>query len=305
MRSLSKRRGFTLIELLVVIAIIAILIGLLLPAVQKVREAAARMKCTNNLKQIGLALHSYHDTLKSLPPAYIDRNADPNSDASLDVGPGWGWAALILPYLEQTNVYNQINFNQTVGTSAIGRTALPIFLCPSDVQSPTFQVQGTSAVVALGNYVACNGTLETSSYPGNNTGAFLRNSHTRFADITDGLSNTILAGERSGNHALATWAGAVPGGLVPALMAPGPAPFDPLGQAESAQALVVSHGNRTHVPSADMPIWDADTFYSRHTGQGANFLFGDGSVHFLSSAVNGITFENLCSIADGNPLADY
>src|SRR5271168_3490770 len=104
----NRRRGFTLIELLVVIAIISVLIGLAQPAVQKVREAAARVSCTNNLKQIGLGLHSYHDAMSYFPPGYIDGNTDPNSTPDNDVGPGWGWASFLLPYLEQQNVYNQI-----------------------------------------------------------------------------------------------------------------------------------------------------------------------------------------------------
>src|SRR5437868_6791709 len=116
MRTRSPRRGFTLIELLVVIAIIGVLIGLLLPAVQKIREAASRIQCTNNLKQIGLALHSYHNTNGSFPPGYIDGNTDPASTPDNDVGPGWGWAAFLLPYLEQGNAFNQINFSQPVGS---------------------------------------------------------------------------------------------------------------------------------------------------------------------------------------------
>src|SRR5947209_4688707 len=135
MRSASARRAFTLIELLVVIAIIAVLVGLLLPAVQKVREAAARSQCANNLKQIGLALHSYHDANNCFPPGYIDGNKNRNSTPDNDVGPGWGWAAFLLPYIEQGNVYNQINFSQGVGlgsNTAMPQIALKIYQCPSD-----------------------------------------------------------------------------------------------------------------------------------------------------------------------------
>src|SRR5476649_165506 len=110
------RKGFTLIELLVVMAIIGILVALLVPAVQKVRESAARLQCTNNLKQIGLALHSYHGANKQFPPGYVDGNTDPASTPDNDVGPGWGWASFLLPYLDQGSLFSQINFSQPVGT---------------------------------------------------------------------------------------------------------------------------------------------------------------------------------------------
>src|SRR5580704_13836676 len=113
--SSRAKRGFTLIELLVVIAIIAVLIALLLPAVQQAREAARRTQCKNNLKQIGLALFNYHDACKTFPPGYVDQNGNPNLTPDNDLGPGWGWASFLLPYVDQGNTYNQINFNQGVG----------------------------------------------------------------------------------------------------------------------------------------------------------------------------------------------
>src|SRR5215831_1689106 len=157
------RSGFTLVELLVVIAILAILIGLLLPAVQKVREAAARSQCTNNLKQIGLALHNYHDVYKGFPPGYVDLNTDPNSTPDNDQGPGWGWATFLLPYLEQDNVYKQINLGVTVGTGVnaqISQYALTIYQCPADPYQDAFPVYDSSfsapvTKLAHSDYVAC------------------------------------------------------------------------------------------------------------------------------------------------------
>jgi prepilin-type N-terminal cleavage/methylation domain-containing protein/prepilin-type processing-associated H-X9-DG protein len=332
-----SRPGFTLIELLVVIAIIAILIGLLLPAVQKVREAAARLQCTNNLKQIGLALHAYHDALKRFPPGYIDGNTDPNSTPDNDVGPGWGWATFLLPYIEQDNLYKQINLNVGIGVGpnvAVSQAPLVIYQCPSDGLQDPFPVYDSSftkpiATVAHGNYVGNNGWVECFGGAGGNpqpgpsadglngrygsagVGLFWRNSKTKIANITDGTSNTIIVGERSSNHSPSTWTGAITGGRCPAWMAiQPPTPYSPppgpaYDNADFGEAFCLAHGNGTHLPSADFPIFDPDTFYSQHAGQGANFLFGDGSVHFLTSGINPQTYQFMCTIAGGEVIGDW
>src|SRR5580693_8105777 len=114
-RARRPRQAFTLIELLVVIAIIAVLVSMLLPAVQQAREAARRSQCRNNLKQIGLALHNYEGSYRVFPPGYVDFNFNPNNTPDTDLGPGWGWATFLLPYMDQSPLYNQINFNVGVG----------------------------------------------------------------------------------------------------------------------------------------------------------------------------------------------
>ena len=141
----SRTKGFTLIELLVVISIIAVLIALLLPAVQSAREAARRAQCVNNLKQIGLGLFNYESANGVFPPGYIDYQNNPIFTPDLDMGPGWGWAAMLLPYVEQQPLYNAINFSLgiTVASnpaSAANSTAvvvtLGVFQCPSDGYNP-------------------------------------------------------------------------------------------------------------------------------------------------------------------------
>src|SRR5438132_10712239 len=196
---MKTRRGFTLIELLVVIAIIAVLIGLLLPAVQKVREAANLVSCKNNLKQIGLAMHHYHDSRGTFPVGYYDPTPWPQTDN----GPGWGWGAYLLPYLEQDNLYNQINFKLDVGDPAnavIRTTFLKSFICPSDFTPALFTLTdgGTNSwELAPGNYVACNGNDGCDDFTTPpHTGPFLRTTKgLRLADITDGLSNNLLIGD--------------------------------------------------------------------------------------------------------------
>jgi prepilin-type N-terminal cleavage/methylation domain-containing protein/prepilin-type processing-associated H-X9-DG protein len=284
MPSHSDRRAFTLIELLVVIAIIAVLIGLLLPAVQKVREASARTQCGNNLKQIGLAAQGYHDAQQSLPPGYVA--AAPYNDGATDTTPGWGWAAFLLPHLEQDNLFRGINFNlpvQDPQNAAAVQTMLPVFLCPSDLTPATaFVVPDAFGAPVLKaaptSYAGCVGGDESATDDPTGLGVFYRNSRVRLLDVKDGTSQTILVGEKSWANASGVWAGAASGAVL-LRGALNPCPGNG-ATSYPAATLVLAHSHLNNaLTDTDGGL---DDFSSRHTG-GSNFVFADGSVHFIRS----------------------
>ena len=313
--------GFTLIELLVVIAIIAILVALLLPAVQQAREAARRTQCKNNLKQIGLALHNYHDIYNTFPPGYTSRMVTAMQPASADAGPGYAWAFAIMPQIDQSNLTASVNTQLDASAPANMATVSPLtlnsFLCPTDPAPPTFDVvDGSGATLTLpsSNYVGIVGYNNVTAMPGQGSGVFYRNSRVRFRDITDGTSNTICVGERKATHkfnnvaiavnANSTWYAAIPGVMRPAGMMSMPM------MQEGPGSMVLGHVGQA--PMMGMPAMQRTPnttnhivhFSSSHVG-GVQFLLCDGSTHFISENIDYATFRNLGERADGYVIGDW
>lgn len=284
-RKSSLRRAFTLIELLVVIAIIAVLVSLLLPAVQQAREAARRAQCKNNLKQMGLALHNYAEASRVFPPGFV-AGANPAVTT-----PGWGWGVMILPYLDQGPLYNKGNFSlpvEDVNNAPVVQMVLPAYLCPSDlVTSGPFPIMNSSGATVMqaapSSYAACNGNNFSDpnavTFDSANGGCFFRNSATRIADITDGTSNTFLIGERAWSQVLSTWVGAPNGGLV----VPGQKNLAQAASPLDASVICLAHAH--FLNEMTDPDGGLDDFSSMHTG-GGHFLFADGSVRFMQSVTS-------------------
>jgi prepilin-type N-terminal cleavage/methylation domain-containing protein/prepilin-type processing-associated H-X9-DG protein len=298
-------RGFTLLELLVVITIIAVLVGLLLPAVQSAREAARRSQCSNNLKQIGLAMHAYHGVHNAFPPGYI--TALGNDPAAPEIGPGWGLGVMILNGLEQGPLYQGINFSLQItdpGSQTARTPILAVFLCPSNVGSgPVVASSLTGTIlttdVSAGQYVASAGQLEPGEFPDSNNGVFYRNSRNGLRDITDGSSTTLMVGERSRNIADATWVGAVPTWQLCTN------PRWVVQECGPASTLVVSHTGTAATGSIYVPNSKSsmvDDYWSLHPG-GSNFLFCDGSMRFIKESVNPSVFSYLSTRAGGEVIS--
>jgi prepilin-type N-terminal cleavage/methylation domain-containing protein/prepilin-type processing-associated H-X9-DG protein len=306
------REGFTLIELLVVIGIISVLIGLLLPAVQRVREAASRLKCQNNLKQIGLALHNYHDRRGCFPPGYIS-----NQVLTDGTGPGWGWAAHLLPDLEQDTLHRLIDFSLPIVDpvhAPVLSANIGFLRCPSDPRQDPIRASefvnpaGLTADLGRSNYVGCYGNTPFLGEPPevlthhlvidgiSGRGMFYRNSRTRIADITDGTSHTIAVGEKSAQNTLASWVGVIPGATWQS--ANDEATYGGI-PSNLAAAMTLGHACRQHPPSAEAGV--AEDFSAPHP-EGVNFLFADGSVHVVKKSVNMQVYPFTATIADGLPV---
>ncbi|MFO0811468.1 MAG: DUF1559 domain-containing protein [Gemmataceae bacterium] len=272
--NLRCRRAFTLIELIVVIAIVGVLTGLILPAVQRVRERAARAQCLNRLRQLGLAFHQFHDANGRLPPGLTGRR-----DPSL---PYLAWPARLLPYLEQTQLWEQARRDYAARRTPFGETphaglatVVPAFLCPSDARVDTPQDTYNNYRVALTSFVGNLG-LDYES----RDGLLMLDSKVTFGEITDGISNTLLAGERppSDDFWYGWWyAGLGQEGTASADMLLG------ARERNSGDGLVgLCPPGPYHFQAGSLGVYcDVLHYWSLHPG-GANFLLADGSARFLT-----------------------
>jgi type II secretory pathway pseudopilin PulG len=324
----QNRTGLNRIDVMFGLGIIVLLVALLLPAIQQAREAARRSQCKNNLKEIGLALHNYHDSANTIPPGWIGPNAS-------GVFMGWGWQTMILPGFDNGPLYNQLNFSLPLGPNS-GTTGKEVqqvksvYRCPSDNGLNLVTIAGTSpanGVFGRSNYVAVYGASDDlpvgpqivpwGVVPTGAGGAFHQNSSHHFDDFKDGLSNVILVGERRSPDTVdgdrvggdAIWAG-VP--VAPKQTKPNKAPSGTAADQQyqayvigDCHPLTAQNYRQSTRRAAALPKPPANPnvtgFGSGHTG-GAHFLMGDGAVRFISDEIRPGRYRNVSTIDDGKDL---
>ncbi|GAA4432328.1 DUF1559 domain-containing protein [Bremerella cremea] len=308
MRSSLPRagRGFTLVELLVVIAIIGVLIALLLPAVQQAREAARRMQCSNQLKQLALSMHNYHDTYKLFPPGSVNLSATAAANQNLT-----NWAIAILPYLEQPALFEQYDatvFNSHANNLDVLKTTLPAMMCPSDVATDVLVTpsQLVATDIAPGSYKGnmgrrfrgANGYFDYPPYAGTYTAAEKASigplhvtgvnglTCERFASISDGSTNTLLIGEyhtKTRPDCKTFWASSQN--------------FHNLGAAQPESYTRIPDWEACYIATGSSQHWKCyRAFASLHAAGTINFAMCDGSVTLLPQTIDSVVFEALSTI---------
>jgi prepilin-type N-terminal cleavage/methylation domain-containing protein len=308
-------RGFTLVELLVVIAIVATLIGLLLPAVQSAREASRRTQSLVNLRQIGIALHCYHDVRRSLPPGFRSTTtgswAGGSNDAVPESGPGWSMFALLLPFLEEEALFDTIRFDLPISdplNKTARETSVRVFVDPGDTGPRLIDITDSGSPPAnstaptvlcqasVCSYAGSLGTLMYEQQPF--TGVFHRNSRVRLSEISDGTSKTIGIGERMSRHTRSSWVGVVPGQeLVYAPESPQFRASEPsFNWRPAITAMLV------HVRSSAPSLQGSPGGFIGPYSAGTNFLNMDGSCRLISGDTAPEVFRALCTRAGGETV---
>lgn len=321
---MASRRGFTLIELLVVIAVMAVLIALLMPAIQAARDAARRTDCRNRMKQIGIALHLYEETNTVFPSGYIyfgpslpapriastdwTRRTDAPPPAPLfqPNGPGWSWMALILPQMGESGLHRKINFSTDVSAASsadIRTTSLPMYHCPSDTHAEDAYTvfdeinrpMGEAVPASYAAVFGSRGLINTD--PDHGSGLFQRNSRNKASDIKDGMSNTFAVAERAALMARAPWAGVMTGGTV--RTTPGAPVYTSIIELSPAMALA-RMGNR----KLNSPFSEPYDFFSPHSGI-VYMLYVDGHVKGVTPSTDLDTLHALSTINGRDTVGDH